>query len=136
MTLPKEALGFGFWFMETLAVVVNQSCEIFKDIAATGRAKQQNKVTVGRSEINESSVIYLQCIRTRPHCSVRLPGCRTDSWILSVTCKAKAKIQSRGVVNPAGLTNWLLSPLRGINLSDLTDSARAMKCYSAHRLNT
>lgn len=41
-----------------------------------------------------------------------------------------------GAANPAGLTNWLLSLLRGINLSDLADSACAMKRYCAHRLNT
>ncbi len=59
-----------------------------------------------------------------------------DSWILSVTSKPKAKIQGRGVVNPTAQTNWLLSPLRGINLSDLEDNACAMKWYNAHCLNT
>ena len=55
-----------------------------------------------------------------------------NSWIPSFTSEAKATIQSRGVVNPAGLTNWLLSVLRGIHLSDPADSPRAERAPFKH----
>lgn len=85
----------------------------------------------------KQNFIIIICDVSSPNSTVSADSqTKTHSWILSVTSEAKTKIQSRGVVNPTGLTNCLLSLLRGINLSDFADSAHAMKWHSALRLTT
>lgn len=81
----------------------------------------------------KQNFIIIICDVSSPNSTVSADSqTKTHSWILSVTPEAK----SRGVVNPTGLTNCLLSLLRGINLSDFADSAHAMKWHSALRLTT
>lgn len=78
------------------------------------------------------------CVASSPNSSPhhQTPRPTLTAGLCPSLSRQRPKVRSGAVVNPTGLTNWLLSSLRGLNLSDLTDSARAMKRYSAHRLNT
>lgn len=107
---------------------------LIKPVNFGGKSQlHSDKVKAEQSLINDIFGCYLCCILAQLLTAPSDSQADTDSWTLSFT---SPKVQSGAVVNPTGLTNWLLSSLRGLNLSDLTDSARAMKRYSAHRLNT
>lgn len=110
----------------------NQTCSFW---AVTARLRTLTEQGHGRTKLYEWIISdYLWSLLTPVRSTVWLtPRLKTTAEFCP---SSRAEIQSRVAVNPTGLTNWLLSPLRGINVSDLTDSDRAMKCYSAHHLNT